>query len=172
MPGNVPNPLFLLERWFWQRDVRDALIRAILSRQLCITLIALAAGAASAPFWSGGLWLLWFGCGAAVSLWNFYALVKFVQNMVPRGWNVSVLVRLLVGANIRLILSAGILLAAFVWGKASPSRAVAWTCDNPCRDYRRRPEKSIEKARLTGYRYKPVDADGVVSRRSADAISC
>ena len=119
MPGNVPNPLFLLERWFWRRDVRDALIRAILSRQLCITLIALAAGAASAPFWSGGLWLLWFGCGAAVSLWNFYALVKFVQNMVPRGWNVSVLVRLLVGANIRLILSAGILLAAFFWGKAS-----------------------------------------------------
>ena len=118
MQGNVPNPVFLLERWFWQRNIREALVRTVLSWQICIIFLSLVTGGASIPFWDGGRWLLWFGCGGMISAWNFYALARFVQNMIPKGWSVSSLVLLLVNVNVRMILSGGILFAAFVWGNA------------------------------------------------------
>ncbi len=118
MPRIAPNPLFRLERWCWRHNVRDALIRAILSRQIALSLLTLATGAISAPFWKGGVWLFWFGFGAALSTWNFYTMVKFVQKIIPTSWSRSKLARLLINANCRLLLSLGIFFAAFAWGKA------------------------------------------------------
>ena len=48
----------------------------------------------------------------------FYALAKLVQNLTPKGWSVSILVRLLISFNIRLLLSGCLIFGAFVWGKA------------------------------------------------------
>ena len=118
MAKNVPDPFFLLQRWLWRRDVRDALVRTILVWQICIAVLTLVSGGATALFWSGGHWLFWFGCGSAIAAWNFYALAKFVQNLIPGGWSVSILVRLLVNANIRLLLSGALIFGAFVWGGA------------------------------------------------------
>lgn len=118
MPGNVPNPIFFLQRWLWQRDVRDALVRNILVWQICITLVTLATGAIASLLGSGGIWVFWFGCGGAIAAWNFYALAKLVQNLTPKGWSVSILVRLLISFNIRLLLSGCLIFGAFVWGKA------------------------------------------------------
>ncbi len=118
MAGNVPDPIFLLQRWLWRRDVRDALVRTILVWQICLALVSLVLGAAITPFWSGGLWIFWFGCGGIMAAWNFYALAKFVQNLIPRGWSVSALVRLLINVNVRLLLSGALIFGAFVWGRA------------------------------------------------------
>ncbi len=67
------------DEWLWHKGFRAAEIRLLLRCQILVSGASLLAGVACAPLWD---WGLWFGVGAALSTFNFYALAKFVQGIV------------------------------------------------------------------------------------------
>ena len=111
-------PLLGLKRLLWRSGIRTELMLDILAWQIAIVLLSLVLGACSLPFSDRGLFFIWFGFGGAISAWNFFALIKFIQNVLPGGWKISTLVRLLVVTNVRVLLSTGLVLVAIGRGNA------------------------------------------------------
>ena len=110
-----------LEKQLWKRGVRDAMLRDILCWQVLITAGSLLSGAAVWPFHPAGAWLFWFGFGAFLSAWNFYALIKFVPKVISDGWSGKSLMVLLIHTNIRLLFTGILLYISLVWFKGPVS---------------------------------------------------
>ncbi|MEG2139310.1 MAG: hypothetical protein RRY20_00795 [Bilophila sp.] len=110
---------YSLEGWLWRRGIRDETLRKILRGQLVITLLTLGLGALLWLWFEPvGRWLFWFGTGSALSAWNFYFLIKYIQRIIQAGWSKSALVGLLIHTNLRLLFTGVLLYTAIVWCKA------------------------------------------------------
>ncbi|MFQ8890407.1 MAG: hypothetical protein ACLR7Z_20620 [Bilophila wadsworthia] len=68
-----------------------------------------------------GAWIFWFGFGALLSAWNFFALIKFVPKVISAGWSKSSLFALLLRTNMRLLFTGILLYMVLVWFKGSIS---------------------------------------------------
>ncbi len=120
------NSLFhMLEKRLWQRGILDGTLREILCWQILATLSSLLCGAALWPFHPAGAWIFWFGFGALLSAWNFYALIKFVPKVISDGWGTKNLIALLVHTNMRLLFTGILLYTTLVWFKAPLSALLA-----------------------------------------------
>lgn len=73
------------------------------------------------PFHPAGAWIFWFGFGALLSAWNFFALIKFVPKVISAGWSKSSLFALLLRTNMRLLFTGILLYMVLVWFKGSIS---------------------------------------------------
>lgn len=112
----APGGLFhALEKRLWKRGIHDETLREVLAWQITVTILALSAGGALWAFHPAGRWLFWFGFGALLSAWNFYALIKFVPKIISDGWSKNNLVGLLLHTNMRLLFTGILLYMALVW---------------------------------------------------------
>lgn len=110
---------YSLNGWLWKQGIRDPLLRKILYSQILVTLLTLGTGLFLwVWFDTFGSWLFWFGAGSALSAWNFYALIKYVQKVIIVGWSKKALVGLLIHTNIRLLFTGVLLYMAIIWCKA------------------------------------------------------
>ena len=108
------SPILALEKALWRRGVLDPTLREILCRQIAVCVVCLIGGGAIWPFHPAGRWLFWFGFGALLSAWNFYALIKFVPKAISGGWSKKNLIALLVHTNMRLLFTGILLYTALV----------------------------------------------------------
>ena len=108
------GPFHALEKALWRRGVQDSTLREILCWQLAVTGICLIGGG-----------LFWFGFGALLSAWNFYALIKFVPKAISGGWSKKNLIALLVHTNMRLLFTGILLYMALVPFKGSISAVLS-----------------------------------------------
>lgn len=107
---------YSLDGWLWKQGIRDPLLRKILRSQMFVTLLTLGAGLLLWVWFDTlGSWLFWFGAGSALSAWNFYALIKYVQRVIIEGWSKNALVGLLIHTNIRLLFTGVLLYTAIIW---------------------------------------------------------
>ena len=97
------------------------LIREILCWQISVIALSLLFGAVLWPFHPAGAWIFWFGFGALLSAWNFFALIKFVPKVISAGWSKSSLFALLLRTNMRLLFTGILLYMVLVWFKGSIS---------------------------------------------------
>ena len=150
------GPFHWLEKRLWRSGVQDPTIREILCWQISVIALSLLFGAVLWPFHPAGAWIFWFGFGALLSAWNFFALIKFVPKVISAGWSKSSLFALLLRTNMRLLFTGILLYMVLVWFKGSISAVllglavllVGMTAGGL---------KGIEKAGLTGYR-EPAQA--------------
>ncbi len=120
------NGLFhSLEKQLWRRGIQEGILREILCWQFAITGISLLAGGLLWPFHPLGAWIFWFGFGALLSAWNFYALIKFVPKVISDGWSTKNLIVLLVHTNMRLLFTGILLYMTLVWFKGPISALLA-----------------------------------------------
>ena len=110
-----------LEKRLWRSGVQDPMIREILCWQLSVIALSLFFGAVLWPFHPAGAWIFWFGFGALLSAWNFFALIKFVPKVISAGWSKSSLFALLLRTNMRLLFTGILLYMVLVWFKGSIS---------------------------------------------------
>lgn len=115
------GPWRVLEKLLWKRGIQDETLREILVWQITAALLSLAAGGALWPLHPAGAWLFWFGFGAFLSTWNFYALIKFIPKAISHGWSKNNLMGLLLHTNMRLLFTGILLYMALVWFKGSLS---------------------------------------------------
>lgn len=121
--ANAPKggPWRLLEKFLWKHGIADESLREILVWQITAACLSLTAGGALWPFHPAGAWLFWFGFGALLSTWNFYALIKFIPKIISHGWSKINLIGLLLHTNMRLLFTGILLYMALVWFKGSLS---------------------------------------------------
>ena len=101
--------------------MQDPTIREILCWQISVIALSLLFGAVLWPFHPAGAWSFWFGFGALLSAWNFFALIKFVPKVISAGWSKSSLFALLLRTNMRLLFTGILLYMVLVWFKGSIS---------------------------------------------------
>lgn len=106
-----------LEKKLWRSGVQDPTIREILCWQISVIGLSLFSGALLWPFHPAGAWIFWFGFGALLSAWNFFALIKFVPRVITAGWSKSSLFALLFRTNMRLLFTGILLYIGLVWFK-------------------------------------------------------
>lgn len=106
-----------LEKQLWRHGIQEGFLREILCWQFSIMGTALLLGAVIWPFHPIGGWIFWFGFGALLSAWNFYALIKVVPKVISDGWNTKNLIVLLVHTNMRLLFTGILLYISLVWFK-------------------------------------------------------
>ena len=87
--GRNNGPFHWLEKRLWRSGVQDPTLREILCWQIGVVALSLIFGAALWPFHPAGAWIFWFGFGALLSAWNFFALIKFVPKVISAGWSKS-----------------------------------------------------------------------------------
>ncbi|WP_294624880.1 hypothetical protein [uncultured Bilophila sp.] len=104
-----------LEKALWKRGIHDETLRQVLVWQIAAVLFTLTLGGALWAFHPVGKWLFWFGFGALLSAWNFYALIKFVPKIISNGWSKNNLMGLLIHTNMRLLFTGILLYMALVW---------------------------------------------------------
>ena len=80
--GRNNGPFHWLEKRLWRSGVQDPTIREILCWQISVIALSLLFGAVLWPFHPAGAWIFWFGFGALLSAWNFFALIKFVPKVM------------------------------------------------------------------------------------------
>ena len=119
--GKNNGPFHWLEKRLWRSGVQDPMIREILCWQLSVIALSLFFGAVLWPFHPAGAWIFWFGFGALLSAWNFFALLKFVPKVISAGWSKSSLFALLLRTNMRLLFTGILLYMVLVWFKGSIS---------------------------------------------------
>lgn len=119
--GRNNGPFHWLEKRLWRSGVQDPMIREILCWQLSVIALSLFFGAVLWPFHPAGAWIFWFGFGALLSAWNFFALLKFVPKVISAGWSKSSLFALLLRTNMRLLFTGILLYMVLVWFKGSIS---------------------------------------------------
>lgn len=104
-----------MDAWLWRRGIHDPTLRGILQWQILVVLFSFAAGICLWG-WNATLavWWSWFGIGAMVALWNFYALIKFIQKNITRGWNKTILLGLFFHTHVKLLFTGILLYTAFV----------------------------------------------------------
>ena len=83
--GRNNGPFHWLEKRLWRSGVQDPTIREILCWQISVIALSLLFGAVLWPFHPAGAWIFWFGFGALLSAWNFFALLKFVPKVISAG---------------------------------------------------------------------------------------
>ena len=125
MPRRSSGPLHALEKALWRRGVQDPTLREILCWQIAVTVIGLIGGGLLWLLHPAGRWLFWFGFGALLSAWNFYALIKFVPKAISGGWSKRNLIALLVHTNMRLLFTGILLYMALVPFKGSISAVLS-----------------------------------------------
>lgn len=146
------GPFHWLEKRLWRSGVQDPTIREILCWQISVIALSLLFGAVLWPFHPAGAWIFWFGFGALLSAWNFFALIKFVPKVISAGWSKSSLFALLLRTNMRLLFTGILFVHDSGMVLRALSRCTVGACRASRRDDRGRAEKGIEKAGLTGYR--------------------
>ena len=119
------GPFHALEKALWRRGVQDSTLREILCWQLAVTGICLIGGGLLWFLHPLGRWLFWFGFGALLSAWNFYALIKFVPKAISGGWSKKNLIARLVHTNMRLLFTGILLYMALVPFKGSISAVLS-----------------------------------------------
>ena len=119
--GKNNGPFHWLEKRLWRSGVQDPTIREILCWQISVIALSLLFGAVLWPFHPAGAWIFWFGFGALLSAWNFFALIKFVPKVISAGWSKSSLFALLLRTNMRLLFAGILLYMVLVWFKGSIS---------------------------------------------------
>ena len=119
--GRNNGPFHWLEKRLWRSGVQDPTIREILCWQISVIALSLLFGAVLWPFHPAGAWIFWFGFGALLSAWNFFALIKFVPKVISAGWSKSSLFALLLRTNMRLLFTGILLYMVLVWFKGSIS---------------------------------------------------
>lgn len=101
--------------WLWRRGIQDPTLRGILRWQILVVALSLATGIC---LWGWNVelaeWWSWCGAGAALAAWNFYALIKFVQKTISKGWNKAALWGLLFHTHVKLLFTGILLYSAFV----------------------------------------------------------
>ncbi len=115
------NPARTVDAWLWNRGVHIPEARRVLRRLVLTAALSVPSGLAILPLWNG---LFWFGVCTALGAWNFYGLTIFVRHAIFTGWSGSILFRLLLGANGRLLITGCFLYLALVWC-AAPVTALA-----------------------------------------------
>ena len=115
--GRNNGPFHWLEKRLWRSGVQDPTLREILCWQIGVVALSLIFGAALWPFHPAGAWIFWFGFGALLSAWNFFALIKFVPKVISAGWSKSSLFALLLRTNMRLLFTGILLYMVLVWLK-------------------------------------------------------
>ena len=113
--------IWLDARILLRQGEQDPTIREILCWQLSVIALSLFFGAVLWPFHPAGAWIFWFGFGALLSAWNFFALIKFVPKVISAGWSKSSLFALLLRTNMRLLFTGILLYMVLVWFKGSIS---------------------------------------------------
>lgn len=96
------SPSHAVDAWLWKKGLRVAEARNVLRRLVLAAGFAVPAGLLLWPLWNG---FFWFGICVALGAWNFYNLTIFVQHAIREGWSGSLLTRLLLGSNGRLLLT-------------------------------------------------------------------
>jgi small-conductance mechanosensitive channel len=111
-----------IDEMLWRRGFRAQEVRVLLRNQLLVTAVSLLAGLGLG--WING-WLFWFGVGAVLSTFNFYAVARFVQQVVYKPYDRSMMYGMLFRFYGRLGLTGLILFGLIVWLKVSVSALVA-----------------------------------------------
>lgn len=106
----------------WQRGFHAVEVRSILRNQLLVTAFSLLVGLALGKV---NDWMFWFGVGAVLVTFNFYAVAKFVQQVVFRPYSSATMYGLLFRFYGRLGLTGLILFGLIVWLQAPVSALVA-----------------------------------------------
>ncbi len=115
------NPARAVDAWLWNKGLHIPEARTVLRRLVLTAGFAVPLGLAIWPLWNG---LFWFGVCTALGAWNFYGLTIFVRHAISAGWSGSILFRLLLGANGRLLITGCFLYLALIWC-AAPVAALA-----------------------------------------------
>lgn len=110
------------DEWLWRRGFRASEIRLLLRCQMLVSGVSLLAGVACAPLRD---WGLWFGVGAALSTFNFYALARFVQGIVFLPYTRAMAAGLMFRFYGRLLLTGLALFGLIVWLKVSVTALLA-----------------------------------------------
>ena len=110
-----------LDALLWQRGFHNPVVRLVMRNELLFSVSLLILGICLLPLTS---WLLWFSAGALLIAWNFYGLARFIQG-ISLTYSQSLLIRMLVRSNLRLVFSAVFLYGIFVWFEASVWAVVA-----------------------------------------------
>ena len=63
-----------LDAWLWRRGISDPTIRLVLRNEILLAAIFLLLGIV---LYVVTVWLFWFGMGAALLVWSFWALSRF-----------------------------------------------------------------------------------------------
>lgn len=116
------NSVQRIDEALWKRGFRAREIRVILRNQLLITALSLLAGFGIG--WYSN-WMLWFGVGAVLGTFNFYAVAKFVQQVVFRPYSSATMYGMLFRFYGRLGLTGLILFGLIVWLRVPVSALVA-----------------------------------------------
>ncbi len=111
-----------IDQMLWQRGFRAPEIRVILRNQVLLTAFSVLAGLA---FGLLNDWMFWFGVGAVLATFNFYAVASFVQKVVFQPYQSSLLYSLLFRFYGRLGLTGLILFGLIVWLEVPVSALVA-----------------------------------------------
>lgn len=115
------NASHAVDTWLWKKGLRAVEARNVLRRLMLTAGIVVPAGLLLWPLWNG---FFWFGICVALGAWNFYNLTIFVQHAILGGWSGSLLIRLLLGSNGRLLLTGFFVYVAASWC-AAPLTALA-----------------------------------------------
>ena len=96
------SPGYRIDRWLYRRGFREKQVRMLLRRHLYLATVTIPLSWLVSPDWGVS-----FTVGAILSVFNFYALARIVQEVVfvPKGGVTS----LLVGFYMRLLLTGVVL---------------------------------------------------------------
>ncbi len=111
-----------IERFLYGRGFSSPVVRGLLCAQICLTALTLCAGAALLPLTP---WVLCFGAGAAVALYNFWHIARSAQANIVREFSMALGLKSFAGFFARLTLTAFVLFALIVWLRAPVAPLVA-----------------------------------------------
>ena len=100
------------EQWLYTRGFSAPLVRHLLRTQVVLAGGSLILGVALAVF---TLWPLMFSIGAAIALYNFWFIARFVQANICEQYSPLMALRLAGGFSFRLLATGCVLFALIVW---------------------------------------------------------
>lgn len=111
-----------IEAHLYARGVRNASVRALLTRQCLLAVVAMGVGVAGGIFHP---WLLHFGIGVGIVTANFYFLATSIARRLESGVQGPLVASTIVRFYGRLILTGVLLAVLLVFGKISLAALLA-----------------------------------------------
>ena len=105
------SPVFRIDKWLWSMGLGHPQVMPIVHNEILLSVSTLLCGLLLF-LWDN--WLFWFGVGAAIMAWTFFALARFFVRTDFSGFRSQLLLSVLARWTGRLLLTVLLLYVALV----------------------------------------------------------